>query len=108
MTMNRVLDLDAHRPPDAPPIRSRLITVRLPAHVRSWVDVRAEVLGVPPGTVVRRLVEDAAGGEGWPADVEDWLLCQAAQCDMPGDPDGAMIEVVRHLARRWPAGARLH
>lgn len=107
-TTDDVLDLDATRPRMLPPhsVRSRVLGVRLPAHLAAWVVSQAEqerttVNGYLAALIVRER------DDGMPPDVRDWLTRQAAQCGVPGEPDTALVMVLRHLADRWPDGARL-
>jgi len=81
--------------------------MRVPPDLAAWVRDTAAREHTPPGTLLRRLVDQARTGERWPPDVQRWLTAQAACCGTPGDPEGALIAVVRHLAARWPNGARL-
>lgn len=108
--MADVLDLDADEPPTWRRSRSSVtISVRIPTLLASYVRGRVEPDGQTINGYLLGLIEadrDREGG-GWPGDVNEWLLRQAAQCGCPGDSRTAVIEVVRHLADRWPDGGRL-
>lgn len=108
MSDDEVMDLDGTHPPFRPVYRSVTMAFRCPPDLAEWVRVEAERDGVEPSVFLRRLVTRSRDEGGpWPADVRYWLRIQASQCDTPGDLDNAVIEVVRHLARRWPTGCRL-
>lgn len=82
---------------------------RAPADLRAWIEHEATLNHCEPGAIIRRILQRArADGHGWPNDVRLWLLSQAANNDTPGDTDAAVIALVRHLAIRWPHGARLN
>lgn len=105
---DEVLDLDATRPRILPrgAVRSSVISVRMPAHLAAWVHAQAERERTNVNQYVTGLLRRERD-QGMPVDVRDWLTRQAAQCGVPGDPDTALILVLRHLADRWPDGARL-
>lgn len=102
-----MLDLDGSHPPTPPSHATELITLRLPVDLAAWVRDTAHVENTTPVHVLRSIVA-AARGDRWPPDVQRWLAAQAACTGAPGDIDHAVITVVRHLAARWPNGARLH
>lgn len=105
-----VLDLRAVHPPGPPPNHvpnHRTIMTKLPTPIVEWVRGQAELERVAVNTWLRRLVEREHAGAGLPDDCTEWLAKQAAQCGRPGDTHGALLEVLRHLAERWPNGARL-
>lgn len=102
------LNLTGTKPRYEPnPTRSLTITARLPVRAHAWLRDQAERDNTTPSMLIRRIVDQAMQRGRWPADVQDWLVVQAAQCGVVGDPDGAVIAVVRHLAERWPDGCRL-
>lgn len=108
--MTGVLDLDAVAPPPAPPVpapRYRTLMFKGPADLVEWARSQAELERVAVNTWLRRLVERERDG-ALPEDCRAWLVRQAAQCGIPGDPAGALVEVLRHLAVRWPDGGRLN
>ena len=80
---------------------------RVSPSTAAWVAEQASNEHTTVAGWLQRLVEREQRGERWPVDVRDWLARQAAQCGCPGDIDQAIIEVVRHLAARWPNGGRL-
>jgi hypothetical protein len=88
-------------------MRTVTVAFRCSPSLAAWLNDVADRDHTQPSTVVRRLIEQARD-ERWPADVTHWLTAQAACIGQPGDPDAALIAVVRHLARRWPHGARLN
>jgi len=102
------LDLDGTAPP--PPVRrsSIMLGFRCPPSTAAWVRDQAELAKIRPAAWLQRLVQREQRREQLPVDVRDWLARQAAQCGCPGDIEQAIVEVVRHLAVRWPDGARLH
>lgn len=105
--MSDLLDLDAAAPPRAPKsARWPVIGVRMDASLAAFVREQAHVEHCTVNGYLVRLVRRARDGQ-LPADVRDWLVIQAAQCGHPGDPDAALVAVIRHLADRWPEGARL-
>jgi hypothetical protein len=106
--MDDVLDLDATRPRMLPPSASRSIVVsaRVPAHVAAWVHEQARKERRNPSQYLTALILQARD-DGLPPDCRDWLTRQAAQCGVPGQPDQALVMILRHLADRWPDGARL-
>lgn len=109
MMSDDVLDLDASAPPDRPLyIGSTMIGTRIEKPLAAWVRSQAEIAHTTVGGWLRDLIERERSSEGLPLDVREWLLKQAAQCGCPGDSEQALIEVVRHLARKWPNGGRLH
>lgn len=102
-----VLDLDAEPPlPTPKSLRWPVVGTRMPAHRHAWLRERAAADGITVNALVNRVLAEAQQG-GWPADVREWLLMQAGQCGCPGDPEQALVAVIRHLADRWPYGARL-
>lgn len=81
---------------------------RAPADLRAWINDQAAKNRVEPGVYIRTILQHArADGYGWPEDVTRWLTSQAANNGTPGDTTAAVIALVRHLAIRWPHGARL-
>lgn len=105
--MTAVLDLDGTAPPPRPwKYRFPVVGIRMPQHLAAFLREQAYVEGCSVNAWVVRLIERARS-QGLPADCRDWLITQAAQCGHPGDPDAALITVLRHLADRWPDGARL-
>ena len=100
------LDLDAVLPPRAPRNPTVMLSFRTRASIAVWVREQARLERTNVARYLQGIVERAYRG-GYPADVRDWLAAQAAQCGRPGDLDGALCEVVRHLAVRWPQGGRL-
>jgi hypothetical protein len=106
-TPGDVLDVDAVAPPVSPAtLRGVVLGVKVPATTAAFVRERAWQDGVTVNAYLRRLIEVDRDG-GLPADCREWLRVQAGQCDCPGDPHGALVAVLRHLADRWPDGARL-
>lgn len=106
-TPDGVLNVAADEPPEPPasfrwPVRS----VRLPSHLAAYMREQAAIEGCSQNAWVVRLVQ-AHRDSGLPADVRNWLMIQAAQCGHPGEPDVALVAVLRHLADLWPNGARL-
>lgn len=102
-----VLNVDATQPPRPPKsMRWPVVGVRMDASLAKFVREQAVVENCTINAWMVRLVKRAREGQ-LPADVRDWLTVQAAQCGHPGDPDRALIEVIRHLADLWPLGARL-
>lgn len=105
--MSDVLDLDATVPPRQPKsMRWPVIGVKMDAALAAFVREQAHVERTTGSSYIRRLIRQARDGQ-LPADCRDWLTRQAAQCGCPGDPDAALVAVIRHLADRWPDGARL-
>lgn len=103
-----VLDLDADPPPHVPrALRWPSFTVRVSNPLAAFIREQAALDNVTVNTWMVRVLEDRRRRRERPADVRDWLLRQAAQCGAPGDPEAALVAVVRHLAERWPDGARL-
>lgn len=105
-----LLDLDAHPAPGDPTRRrtTTMLGVRLPVAQAVWVQEQAALSGVAVNAWLKTLVNEAFRGERLPADVRDWLTVQATQIGQPGDLRAALVEVVRHLAVRYPHGARLN
>lgn len=102
-----VLDLDGDPPPPTlKSVRWPVKNVRMPSHLLAWLRERAWQDGVTTNALIVRLCEAERDG-GLPADVREWLRVQAANCGVPGDPDAALVIVLRHLMDRWPYGARL-
>lgn len=102
------LDLDAVDPPRLPSsVRYPVVSVRMPAHLKAWATDQALIEHTTVNAWIVRLIARSRTDQ-LPADVREWLVCQAAQCGLPGDPDAALVVVLRHLADRWPAGARLN
>lgn len=100
------LDLDADLPPVRPKsFRWPVIGIRIPAHLKAYLEQRVFQDGTTINHYVRTLIE--ADRHGLPADCREWLVKQAAQCGVPGRPEEALVLVLRHLADRWPDGARL-
>lgn len=102
-----ILDLDGVEPPR---IRERslapvVLGVKMPAHLAAWVRERVFTEQTTINAFLLGLVERER--DGLPPDCRAWLTAQAAQCGCPGDPDQALVLVLRHLADRWPRGARL-
>lgn len=108
-TTDDVLDLDATEPRILPrgTARSKVLGVRVPAHLAAWVTTQAERERTTPSQYVATLIRRERDGQLLPDDVRVWLTRQAAQCGCPGDPEAALLIVLRHLADRWPNGARL-
>lgn len=105
--MTAVLDLDAVRPPPLPKnIRWPVVSVRMDATLLAFCREQAYVESTSVNAWIVRAIRKARDAQ-LPADVRDWLTVQAAQCGTPGDLDAALITVIRHLADRWPEGARL-
>lgn len=104
-----VLELDADRAPDPPGSlsTSKVIGVRVPRHLWVWVREQAAIDRRVPSEWVRTLIVRERDGHQLPRDCRDWLTIQAAQCGAPGDPDHALVTLIRHLADRYPNGARL-
>lgn len=107
--MSDCLDLDAVLPPGPPGPQTRQLFVgaRVSLPVAAWIREQSRLHRVPQAQFIRRCIEHEYRGGGYPADVRDWLAAQAAQCGRPGDIDGALYEVIRHLAAKWPNGGRL-
>ena len=105
---DQVLDLDGTEPPWLPAgsVRTRTLATRVPPHVAAWVQEEARLRRTTPAQLIARLIMRERDG-GLPDDCREWLTRQAAQCGVPGDPDAALVLVLRHLADRWPNGARL-
>jgi hypothetical protein len=104
-----VLDLDAVAPPPPPPShapRHRTLMAKMPADLVEWARHQAALEHVAVNTWLKRVVQRERDG-ALPEDCVEWLVKQAAQCGTPGDPHGALVEVIRHLAGRWPNGGRL-
>lgn len=102
------LDLDGELPPGPPAMRSEVVSARVPADLAAFVRECAADERTTPAEWLRRLiVQRRSDGPALPADVRSWLVVQAAQCGCPGDADRALVMVLRHLADRWPDGARL-
>lgn len=101
------LDLDGVHPPRSARRSSIMLGFRANPATAAWVREQADAEQVTTAGWLQLLVERTQRGERLPADVRDWLARQAAQCGSPGDLDRALTEVVRHLAARWPDGARL-
>lgn len=108
-TTDDVLDLDATEPRILPrgTARTKVLGVRVPTHLAAWVTTQAERDRTTPSGYVAALIRRDRDGDRLPDDVKVWLTRQAAQCGVPGDPDAALVIVLRHLADRWPNGARL-
>ena len=104
-----VLDLDAVPPPSAPYHRPNpALAFRCSPLLAAFVRESAAAEGMTPSAWLERLVRRERDGGAWlPADVLDWLTIQSAQCAIPGDTEQTAIVVLRHLADRWPHGARL-
>ena len=104
-----ILDLDGTAPPPLPKsVRWPVVGVRMPSHLKRWAEDRARADNCSLNAFLVRTLTAARDTPAMPADVRDWLTIQAAQCGVPGDPDAALAIVVRHLAGRWPDGARLN
>jgi hypothetical protein len=106
-----VLDLDAVAPPLHPHarglrVRSVNISLRVPAALAAWIREQAYLERTTMNGWIVNLVR-AKRDDQLPADVRDWLVTQAAQCGCPGEPDRALVLVLRHLADHWPHGGRL-
>lgn len=106
--MSDILDLDGTEPPWLPSgsVRTRTVSTRLPPHVAAWLDEQARLRRTTTAGYLAQLVRRDRD-HGLPSDCREWLTRQAAQCGCPGDVDQALIIVLRHLADRWPNGARL-
>lgn len=100
------LDLDASPVPYPSRILTVVLSAKVPRPVAGWVAEEARRAGMTPSRWLLQLVEQAQH-DRWPVDVQRWLLAQGQQCGCPGDVNATVIEVVRHLATRWPDGARL-
>lgn len=102
-----LVDLDATLPPPIPAnVKWPVVSVRMPSPLYAYVREAAHLERCSINAwIVRALTKSRDGA--LPGDVRDWLATQAGQCGCPGDPDRALIEVVRHLAVRWPDGGRL-
>lgn len=103
-----VLDLDGGPPPlSLRNVRWPVKNVRMPATLLAWCRERAWQDGAEStnAMIVQILTREKDGG--LPADCREWLRIQAANCGVPGDPDAALVLVLRHLMARWPTGARL-
>lgn len=98
--------MDGTRPPAPPARRNEVIGVKVAPHVATWLRATAAAEGTTMNGYIVRLLRRERDG-GLPADCRTWLARQAAQCGHPGDPDAALVTVIRHLADRWPDGARL-
>lgn len=105
-----LLDLDATPgPPEPRSLRAPVLSFRTRPHVARWVRDQAQLEGCTPNAWLERLVIAARDGQArLPADVVDWLAVEAVQLGCPGDVHEAEVRVLRHLADRWPNGARLH
>lgn len=102
-----VLDLDADPPPRQPSHqKTGVVSVRMTMQLRRFLFEQAEHQGISVNAWIVRELE-RAHDSALPADVTEWLTMQAAQCGCPGDVDHALVQVVRHLAKRWPQGGRL-
>lgn len=101
------LDLDADFAPLPPQsMRQPVIGIRVYPHTRAWMIERATAEGCTMNAFVNQLIDRERDG-GLPADCRNWLARVAAQNGMPGQPDAALVEVLRRLAARYPAGCRL-
>lgn len=98
--------LDGEQPPPAPRHRTQVLGVRVSPHQLRYVRERSTLAGCSAGGYMLALLERDMEDE-LPPDVRSWLEMQAAQCDAPGNTSVAITQLVRHLARRWPAGCRL-
>lgn len=103
-----MLDLDGTPPPVRPHTRGVVLTVRVHPELAAWVHDTATIHRTNTAHVMRQALEQARDGGRWPPDVQRWLAAQAACLGTPGDPEGALVQVVRHLATRWPNGSRLN
>lgn len=105
-----LLDLDGTRPPGPPGgLPAVRLTAKVSPSIAAWVDVEAARAGLTVNAWLKRLINEARRTDPvLPADCRLWLQEQAAQCGCPGDPDRALVLVLRHLAARWPNGARLN
>lgn len=94
-------------PPREPrSVRYPIVTARVPAHLAAFIRRRAGERSSTINAYLNSLiVEDR--DRGLPADCTVWLSKMAASAGTPGDINGALIAVLRHLADRWPDGARL-
>lgn len=102
-----VLDLDGVAPPRMPKSRRwPVVSVRMPAHYKAWLMERALREGMTINAYMVRMI-GRDRDQGLPPDVRNWLARQAVQCGLKGQPDEALVLVLRHLADRWPDGARL-
>lgn len=79
----------------------------MPAVLAAYIREQAYEDGVTVNAWMNRLIAAHRDGDRLPADVREWLRIQAANCGCPGDPDRALVLVLRHLMDRWPYGARL-
>lgn len=102
-----LLDVDADAPPCLPlHLRMPVLGVRCTPQLAAYVREQAYQDGQSVNRWLTNLIE-AHQDDALPADCRAWLRVQAGQCDCPGEPQVALVRVLRHLARRWPHGARL-
>lgn len=104
------LDLDADPAPGVPLSAtwnrsSVVVPARIPRPLALWMRRQATYDGLSVSSWLQRLVRREMERPRWPADVEDWLTAQAVQ--MGCEPDEVVPALVRHLAERYPDGARL-
>lgn len=104
-----MMELDGVAPPEAPRrgVERPVVGARLNPHIAAWVRSQADVDRCTVSEWLTRLIVKARDGDALPADCRDWLARQAAQCGKLGDPDGALVVILRHLADRYPSGVRL-
>lgn len=105
-----VLDLDAEAPTRITKTMKGgpIVSVRMPPSLAAYVREQAYIEHTNMNAYIVRLIRRDRDGDRLPADVRDWLTMQAAQCGCPGDIERALLVVLRHLADRWPTGARLN
>lgn len=102
------LELDGEPAPAAPfQGRRQVIATKVPGHLYAYVREQAYTDHTTINAWMKRLIEQHRDGARYPADVRDWLCRQGAQIGCPGDPDTALVAVVRHLADRYPNGVRI-
>jgi hypothetical protein len=84
------------------------VAARLPAPLARACHEAAKREGSNVNTWLGRIIRrELDSEERLPVDCRLWLVKQARQSGCPGDPDQALVLVLRHLADRWPHGARL-
>lgn len=104
-----LLDLDATPAPHPPrSLRTPVVGIRMDAALAAYVREEAARDRCSVNRWLNRLIRQHRDRRALPDDCRAWLTVQAGQCGCPGDPDQALVLVLRHLADRWPHGARLH
>ncbi len=102
-----LLDLDADPAPNPPrSLRHPVFGIRMDSSLACYVREQALLEHCSANAWILRRIREHRDSH-LPADCREWLVKQAAQCGCPGDPDRALELVLRHLADRWPNGARL-